>query len=253
MRKLGVGSPTEPLVGAYATELRSTDGGKTILPRDERMVVAGVRLPVGKPVELGFTAVRIALLAPASLGMVGDLAAVALVGDVDDCDTDLLVVADPVRQYRLRFPTKSLAAEAVQLLTEVCRARLDGLPQADRAWWLIRHADAFSQVDDHQRAADLYGRVAASGVQPHAGTAAMNYGLYLKKEGSLDEARKYFFRALESGAANVAAQSAMLLGFDSRKRGDDASAREFFVRAAALGDPRGAETIALMDEQEQGQ
>jgi hypothetical protein len=44
----------------------------------------------------------------------------------------------------------------------------------------------------------------------------------------------------------------MLLGFDSRKRGDDASAREFFVRAAALGDPRGAETIALMDQQEQG-
>jgi hypothetical protein len=60
MRKLGVDSPTEPLVGAYASELRPTDGGQTILPRDKRMVVAGVRLPIGTPVELGFTAAKIA-------------------------------------------------------------------------------------------------------------------------------------------------------------------------------------------------
>jgi hypothetical protein len=32
------------------------------------MVVAGIRLPIGKPVELGFTTRKIALLGPAPIG-----------------------------------------------------------------------------------------------------------------------------------------------------------------------------------------
>lgn len=81
----------------------------------------------------------------------------------------------------------------------------------------------------------------------------MNYGIYLKRAGSVDEARDYFHRALEAGTANVAGQSAMLLGYDALKRGDDARARDYFTRAEALGDLRAAKTIELMDQAAQGQ
>jgi Tfp pilus assembly protein PilF len=182
-----------------------------------------------------------------------DIGAVASVGDVDSYDMDLLLVAEPAHHYRLRFPTKALAIEAAQRLTDLRRERLDGLPDDERVWWLIKHADAVNEVGAVQRAAETYHRVAQTGVQPHASAAALNYGISLKKAGSVDEAREYFLQALNTGAAKIAAYSAMRLGFDARDRGDDARARDYFARAEALGEPRGAEVIELMDVTDQAE
>jgi hypothetical protein len=252
LRERGMILPTETIVGAYWVEVRSTDGGRTLLGRDTQMASERSRLPLDRPVPLCLTDRKVMVVVPDDrVGWLSDIAAVAAARKIDGRDLDLLLVEEQPRQYRLRCQRRAAAAKAAHQLTDACRERLAGLPEEQRVWWLIQHADALHKVEELQLAADLYRRVAETGVWPHASTAALNYGRFLGQTGSVEQAREYFLRALEAGPDKIAGQAAMLLGLDARKRADDATARDYFARAVALGEPKGAEILALMDQMEQ--
>jgi len=252
LRDRGLVLPGEVVQAIYEVALRSTDIARASQSTERAIEPRSKPAVMGTPMHVCVTDGKLFFVAPAPDGLICDVCAVAAADVVDRGDLDLLLVADPPRQYRFRLKGRAAGAPVAQQLINLREHRLAGLPGEGRALWRIQYADALLAAGRDHLAAEVYRGVADSGVWPYAGTAALNYGVLLRRIGAVEEAADYLERALATATEDVAGRSAMALGIDAIKRGDYGSARAYILRAKSLGQPHAAETIETLTALERG-